>query len=175
MTQTVSLSEVSLMEVLANKEARVKRQQEWLKSHSLPLISFSVNMPGPVKMSEAAMHIFNQGVDAVIDACDSHGWTIVTRQLLQEKTGPEGVFVVDAPSASLLKLAMMQVENGHPLGRLMDLDVLGADGKIISRQGSRMARRQCLLCEEDAFVCARSRRHDLQGLLGKINEMTNYG
>lgn len=175
MIKTVSESEVSLFDVLANKEARVKRQQGWLKSHSLPLASFSINMPGPVKMNEAAMHIFNEGIDAVIYACNGHGWRIVTRQIIHEKTGPEALFVIEAPSASMLKLAMMQIESSHPLGRLMDLDVLGADGKIVSRQGCQIARRKCLICEEDAVVCARSRRHDLPTLLNKINEMTNYG
>ncbi|WP_196356297.1 citrate lyase holo-[acyl-carrier protein] synthase, partial [Vibrio harveyi] len=53
---------VGLDDVLSNKEARVKRQGEWLKRHSLPLLSFTVNMPGPQKMTECTERIFEQGV-----------------------------------------------------------------------------------------------------------------
>ena len=33
-----------------------------------------------------------------------------------------------------LKAITLQIENGHPLGRLFDLDVIGKEGKSISRE-----------------------------------------
>ncbi|MEH6533130.1 MAG: citrate lyase holo-[acyl-carrier protein] synthase [Photobacterium frigidiphilum] len=173
MIENVSKSAVNLLDILTNKEARVSRQQEWLKSHSLPLISFSINMPGPVKMNEASKTSFNQGVDAIGEACRENGWSIITRQILQQKTGPEAIFVVDVPSALDLKRSMIRIEHNHPLGRLMDLDVISKDGKTISRKGQMLDSRKCLLCEENAMVCSRSRRHSLPSLLNKIYEMTS--
>ncbi|CSA56393.1 CitX protein [Vibrio cholerae] len=67
----------------------------------------------------------------------------------------------------------MKIEREHPLGRLMDLDVIDVDGHIISRQGAQLPRRRCLLCERDAVICARSRRHSVEALLAKIEEMTH--
>ncbi len=173
MIENVSKSAVNLFDILTNKEARVSRQQEWLQSHSLPLISFSINMPGPIKMNESSKTIFNQGVDAIGEACRENGWSIITRQILQQKTGPEAIFVVDVPFALDLKRSMIKIEHNHPLGRLMDLDVIGNDGKTISRKGQMLDSRKCLLCEENAMVCSRSRRHPLPSLLNKIYEMTS--
>lgn len=173
MIENVSESAVDLLDILTNKEARMSRQQEWLKSHSLPLISFTINMPGPVKMNEASMTIFNQGVYAICEACKENGWPIPTRQILQQKTGPEAIFVVDVPSAMELKRIMIKIEHNHPLGRLMDLDVIGKNGKVISRKSQMLDSRKCLLCEENAVVCSRSRRHSLPLLLNKIYEMTS--
>ncbi|MGR5360197.1 citrate lyase holo-[acyl-carrier protein] synthase [Vibrio mediterranei] len=165
---------VGLDDVLSNKEARVKRQGEWSKHHSLPLLSFTVNMPGPRKMTECTERIFEQGVRGIQAVCHERGWVIAGRQLLRQTTGPEAIFAVRAPNAKALKRAMIEVEKNHHLGRLMDLDVIDVDGKIISRKGQGMARRKCLICEQDAAICARSRKHDLQTLVSHIESMVCY-
>lgn len=165
---------VGLDDVLSNKEARVKRQGEWLKRHSLPLLSFTVNMPGPQKMTECTERIFEQGVHAIQAICLEKGWSMAGRQLLRQVTGPEALFAVQAPNAMALKRAMIEIENNHRLGRLMDLDVIDVDGKIISRKGQGMTRRKCLICEQDAVICARSRKHDLQTLVSHKESMVCY-
>ncbi|WP_319534960.1 citrate lyase holo-[acyl-carrier protein] synthase [uncultured Vibrio sp.] len=162
---------VGLDEVLESKEARMKRQHEWLSRHSSPLISFTVNIPGPYKLTPSSHKVFEQGVEAISLACKQHGCDIAARQLLTKNTGPEGVFAVKAVSASVLKKLMIKIESCHPLGRLMDLDVIGVDGKIISRQGKQMPRRKCLICEQDAVVCGRSHRHTLSELTSVIDQM----
>jgi holo-ACP synthase len=164
---------VTLFELLNRKEVRVKQQQAWLREQKLPLISFTVNMPGSVKVNKASRTVLAAGIKAVEGCCDQHGWHIKACQMIHEKTGYEVFWVVDAPSATLLKKEMIAIENQHPLGRLMDLDVLDLDGRIISRQGSMISRRRCLLCERDAVICARSHRHDLSELLAKIEEITD--
>ncbi len=171
MTHACTGTAVNLDELLANKEARVRRQREWLQRHSLPLISFSINIPGPTKLTPSALKVFAQGMDAIHAACVQHGCTIVARQLLTQNTGPEAMLVIEGVSALELKKIMIDIESSHALGRLMDLDVIGRDGNIISRQGQHMPRRQCLVCDEDAVLCARSRRHSLAQLLAHIDAM----
>ncbi|MCD9496582.1 citrate lyase holo-[acyl-carrier protein] synthase [Photobacterium carnosum] len=172
MIVNISESAVNLLDILTNNEARVSRQQEWLKSHSLPLISFTINMPGPIKMNDASKKIFNHGLNAIVDVCRDNGWLIISRQILMQKTGPEAIFAVDISSAMDLKQSMINIENNYPLGRLMDIDVIGKDGKIISRKAKMLDSRKCLLCEENAVICARSRRHTLSSLMNKIYEIT---
>ena len=168
----VSGVEVSLDQVLNNKELRLKRQQEWLNRHFSPLVSFSINMPGAVKHNDAAVHIFTQGIQHIIQHCLKNDWQIVAEQSFNGITGPEAIFAISC-SALELKLAMVAIEEQHRFGRLMDLDVIDVDGTSLSRQDHLIPRRKCLLCDEDAVVCARSRRHDLSLLLQKINEITN--
>ncbi|NAW70774.1 citrate lyase holo-[acyl-carrier protein] synthase [Vibrio sp. V27_P1S3P104] len=162
---------VSLDQVLANKEARVQRQAEWLKRYSLPLVSFSVNMPGPLKMTDCTKLIFDQGVQAIQEACIKKGWRIEGRQLLFQLTGPEAIFSVRVSEAIALKRVMIAIENQHRLGRVMDIDIIDVNGKVISRKGQGMARRTCYICDNDAVVCARSRRHDVQTLVSYIEAM----
>ena len=56
---------------------------------------------------------------------------------------------------------MIELEDHHPLGRLWDLDVLAPEQGQLSRQDLGFPARQCLVCDEPAHACARSRRHPL--------------
>lgn len=165
--------EVGLSDLMKRRTVRGYQQSAWIKRHSLPVISFRINMPGPVKMNHASLKVMNAGLQAVRKICTENGWTIIGSQKINEKTGPEAMICIQVPSATLLKKAMMEIENTHPLGRLMDLDVIDAEGKVISRQGVQLPRRRCLLCEKDGKLCARSRRHDLSDLMAVIEEMTH--
>ncbi|SJN56432.1 Apo-citrate lyase phosphoribosyl-dephospho-CoA transferase [Vibrio ruber DSM 16370] len=173
MTHIAEETPVQLCELLACKEQRAKTQLAWLRTYGVPLVSFSINMPGPVKLNAVSEQIFAQGLAALEAICHEQGWTLIAQQIHHEKTGPEGIFAVQGVSASILKKQMMHIEKTHPTGRLMDLDVIDKQGKSISRKAYQIGRRKCLLCEEDAVICARSRRHPLQALLAKIEEMVH--
>ena len=59
---------------------------------------------------------------------------------------------------------MIAIETKISIGRLMDLDVLHlVDGipQPISRQELGFSRRQCYICQNDAKVCSRSRKHSV--------------
>lgn len=162
-----------LHEVLERREMRVKQQQELLKRYSCVLISFTVNMPGPIKMNEASRTVMDAGLDALKAACVFADWPILDCQKISENTGPEAIIAVDLKDPFLLKEAMISLEIHHPLGRLMDLDVIDTNGKIISPRGTKLPRRRCFLCEQEAVICARSQRHDMTSLVQKIEELTN--
>lgn len=53
--------EVTLMEILDARELRVRRQQELLERYALPLVSFTLNIAGPVKVSAAIRRVFREG------------------------------------------------------------------------------------------------------------------
>lgn len=53
---------VSVPELLVSRDERQARQYVWLKHHPVPLISFTVVAPGPIKDNEVAYRIFNRGV-----------------------------------------------------------------------------------------------------------------
>lgn len=55
---------VSIPELLASRDKRQARQQDWLTRHSAPLVSFTVVAPGPIKDSALTRRIFNHGVTA---------------------------------------------------------------------------------------------------------------
>jgi holo-ACP synthase len=100
---------------------------------------------------------------------DGRGWPVLSRDLRLDLTGPEALLVVDAKALEL-KGATVTLEDGHPLGRLWDMDVIDPDRGSISRRALKLPPRRCLLCGEAAHACARSRAHPLPELLGAIRE-----
>ena len=96
------------------------------------------------------------------------------------ETGFEMYMVVDIP-AEEVKLICCDIEDTHPLGRLMDIDVITEmrqDGALAEPSPRPMTRaevglqeRRCLICERPARECIRARRHTAGELLARYNEI----
>ena len=65
-------------------------------------------------------------------------------------------FVIDE-NGLLVKRKMIEIEESNTLGRLIDIDVY--NNKSYSRTDLSEARRKCLLCENEAVICARTKAH----------------
>lgn len=77
---------------------------------------------------------------------------------------------IEAPAHDL-KLATIELEHSHPLGRLWDIDVLTPEGEILSRRHFALPARRCLLCGQSAAECARGKTHALSGLLSQMEAL----
>lgn len=147
--------DAALDEVLAARERRAAGQRELSAEYGLPLISFSMNIAGPVKNSPLISLAFFQGLARLKHEL---GQPLACHQS-QEAPGPWALLVYDRPAPELKALCLSLEEDG-PVGRLYDLDVLDARGTKLFRAQPR----RCLLCDEPAFVCASRRRHPLPEL-----------
>ena len=163
---------VSIPELLASRDERQARQQDWLTRHSAPLVSFTVVAPGPIKDSELTRRIFNHGVTALLALAEQSAWIVREQAALVSASGPEGMLSIAAPARDL-KLATLELEHSHPLGRLWDIDVLTPEGDILSRRDYSLPPRRCLLCEQSAAVCARGKTHQLTDLLNRMEALLN--
>lgn len=159
--------EITLPQLLESRDKRVEFQNILLKGYGLPMVSFTVNMPGKVKRSTRSRKVFDAGVEAIREALAGY---IVYYKLMDNITGPEGYFCVEK-DAFELKDAMCRIEESHPLGRLMDIDVLTANDEHISRTGIGGVPRTCLICGQQAAVCVRSRAHRPEELHAVIDRM----
>jgi len=167
MNRTDSLPEtVSIEDMMNCRDRRVSLQQEMLEKHHAPLISFCMNIPGPVKTNDAIRRAFNEGTELIYSALHEDEISILDVSEIHEKTGDELMLCVNADAANL-KARMSRIEDTHPLGRLFDIDIINVDGTKLSRERYR----KCLLCERQAQDCARARRHSADELFAKINEM----
>lgn len=152
--------EVTLQQILDAREARVQRQKALLAEYNKPLISFTMNIPGPVKLDRDVAIGFFVGCQLLRDALAGR---LLFAETHQKETGCEAFFVADLPARELKELTT-ELEDGDSVGRLFDMDVLDTDGHTISREALGYPRRGCLICTEDAVVCARSRAHSVQQL-----------
>lgn len=160
---------VGITQMLAARDERVIRQRIWLNRHGSSLISFCINMPGEIKDNTESHQIHLAGIDAVNRLLKQQGWPVRAQASWRLVTGPEAFWSVAIPPEELKK-ALIILEQQHPLGRLFDLDVLNAQGTALSRKDFDLTPRRCLVCDELAAVCGRSRAHDINELLTHIRQ-----
>lgn len=147
--------EVTLNQILEARERRAILQRSTLHEYGAPLLSFTMNLAGPIKRSPLSDFAFQAGERMIA----AQGWPIKQHIRLCQATGSEAVYAVDLP-APALKEAAVAMEEALPLGRLFDMDVIGLDGMKLPRQ----IQRPCLVCGGPAAVCARSRAHGLKAV-----------
>ena len=129
---------MTLGALLESREARVRRQRELLEANpGLSLLCLTVQLPGPVKRNRSSLVIAEAGVKAVREA-----FCVESEELRDLETGYEGFFLVSMSPVDAKRLAC-QIEDSHPLGRLMDLDVIVPAGQPLEpgRVHSRYALR----------------------------------
>lgn len=160
------IREVGVMDILRARDARAERQQKMLAAHGLPLVSFTMNIAGPVKTDGLIRRAFFEGVGWIEEMLSARRAQVKDKVQTLEFTGNEALWAVDA-KASDLKDWMRIIEEEHPLGRLFDIDVLDESGAKLSRDGHR----QCLICGGDVHACARSRAHSADELFSRAREM----
>lgn len=167
---TTATAEVTLEEVLRNRDNRVQHQRDALEFFGRPLVSVTIVNPGPVKDSPSARKVMTHALKALMAAMADRSWEVLNWEVRYDPTGPEALLVVDAGSLEL-KQAMTRLEEENPLGRLWDLDVIDPQRGAISRKTLGLPARRCLLCGEAAHACGRSRAHSLQELQNAIEEI----
>lgn len=158
---------VSLPEMLLAREERAQRQQ-MLQQKGGTLVCLTLNIPGPRKVTPLVGQAFYSGLHQVEKALTALGpWE--RARVIREKTGLEAYYLCLIPAGSV-KRALCAVEDGTPLGRVYDLDVLEESGRKLSREELGLPPRQCLMCGDPAFVCARSRRHSVDEMMAEIEK-----
>lgn len=165
-------TEITLEELLDARERRAAKQKSLIEKYRLPLISFTVNMPGPRKKTPVSRQIFREGCEVLMKLLDKNGASLACFEPCEPDTGPEAYFAV-AMDERDLKAQVLQLEEAHPLGRLFDFDVIGQEGQPVSREALGHPKRKCLLCEKDAHICGRSREHSVEELLKKIQSIVD--
>ena len=188
---------ITLEQLLESRDTRAQHQRDLLgKYPGRSLVSMTVQLPGSVKRSNLSLRIAQAGVEAIRKAFSPE-----YEELKDLETGYEGFFVVPMHPLEL-KRRCCGIEDTHPLGRMMDLDVLASasptaaenyfsglypknqfsaaiatptrtDAIIISREDIGLEPRKCLLCDRPARICMRERTHSTELLLQEIERIVN--
>ena len=156
---------VSLESLLESRDRRRCRQLELIGTYpDLALVSLTVNIPGSEKRTPESVGTGNAGTEALILA---FGDKIRHIERYDRETGFEAFLLVDIGREDAKRTAV-EIEEEHPLGRIMDIDVIGADGVPLSRECFGHPGRKCMLCDKPARICMRSGTHTTDELLSFI-------
>ena len=162
--------QVILTDMLLCRERRAQIQDTFLSQYHCPVISFCMNIPGPVKTNEQIRAAFESGKTALLTRLEQSSAEIKNLLEIHEKTGDELLLSIDCP-AEKIKDITTEIEETHPIGRLFDMDVIDTDGQKLSRPSYR----KCIICGCQAQECARTRKHTVEEMQAKIEEMLKKG
>lgn len=158
---------ISLDQLLDSRDRRVQHQKQLLLAYpGCSLICLTVQLPGPVKRSRESLIIGQAGLAELLN---KFGSVLRHAHVRDLETGYEAYMVVPMKARDVKRICC-KIEDTHPLGRLMDIDVL--DGvEPLSRADLGLPARRCLLCENEARYCMRAQTHSTEQLLEKIREL----
>ena len=162
------MNQVTLQQILQAREDRVELQRQFLELYRQPLVCFTMNIAGPVKISPLIRRGFQAGLEALENMLPQKA--VLARQIGEEVTGCQALFSV-AMEAEALKALCTAIEDTSPLGRLFDMDVIGTDGKKLERPNLR----GCIVCGKPGRGCAAGRLHPVSQLQAVTTQiLTGY-
>ncbi|MGI6787038.1 MAG: triphosphoribosyl-dephospho-CoA synthase [Acholeplasmataceae bacterium] len=128
-------------------------------------INLSVNGPGESKYSHEAKLLVLY-FDKLIN------YKYVKKEINNLGQGLQITYYINGLSAQEVKAEMIKLEDNHPLGRFVDIDVFEKNNRVSL---SRNSLRKCYLCDKPAFVCQRNQEHELIDLeIYFKKEILNY-
>ena len=164
--------EITLDQLLKARDDRYARQlaltREW---PDRTLVCLTVVLPGPVKRDDRSLKVAEAAVAAVQEMLRPE-----VHELYDLETGYEGYFLVDGDLLEV-KRACCRIEDTHPYGRLMDLDVLEPVGNTvvpIGRDRVGEEPRRCLLCDRPARECMRAHAHPYGDIFRAIDKILGF-
>lgn len=165
---------LTLDEILASRDFRSRMQKQLIEKYKLPLIVFTLNIVGPVKAFSLARKTFYEGLSTIKKQLVVSSFNIVKEEICEKTTGYEAYLVVDGDVVEI-KQSMLEVEEASSLGRLFDIDVIDTKLNKLSRANFNRPFRKCLICNNAAFECSRSRKHEKDEIfLRSIEIMEEY-
>ena len=168
-------------QLLAERERRWNTRLSLADIYNCPVLSLTLNIPGPDKNLPGADAALSQLRAALCAAVESAGGKVVDECRFAGPDGPAWIAAVRMDAMALKQLAVA-VEETHILGRLADADVMTAQGQPLNREhladkavaggvAQGRAPRRCFLCCRPACLCRREGRHSLEDLLVVVRSM----
>lgn len=152
-------------DVLTSREFRAVFQKQLIDQWKFPLIVIKANVPGNNKYDPYSLYTVITIANEVLSTVPS---VYTTRMHTAE--GCIG-FIVCPQDANAVKRKMLTIEESHPLGRIVDIDVLDGKGTLLSRRDFGHSVRSCYLCELPAYECTRNQTHSIKDIKRHIERM----
>ncbi|MGS0972027.1 MAG: citrate lyase holo-[acyl-carrier protein] synthase [Candidatus Izemoplasmataceae bacterium] len=152
--------------VLKARELRANMIDEWSVNHrNSAILVLKLNVVGDEKNIKRMQFILAFFHHQIIKLFSHH---IGHYQFVSSLDGDYYIYAIDE-KGRLIKERTIVLEDHNMIGRLVDMDVY--DHGAISRTDLSCDLRTCLVCEEYAHICARSKRHSKTEIFDKVNQI----
>ena len=156
---------ISLEDMMSEREWRSEKSRNLVLQNKGTVICMTMNLIGEYKklpLSTAAFKVFCKLINKTLN-CSSF-------EMYSKPTGDVAFFITET-SPEYTKAICEKIEDYASIGRLFDIDVFNYDGSKLSRTDKR----KCLICNNDAAECSRSRKHGVCEVRNKIlNILSDY-
>ena len=160
LNNVITGSPVTSGELRAARDQRVLKKWELLTpGGEICLVEFSLNIAGAVKTFPFARAAFREEVRELSDRLSR--FSVLKTEVYEKNTGDCAFFLLKSQAIQVKKF-LVSIEESHPLGRLFNLDVCGPDGISVKRHDLGLLPRTCLVCGEDAHICAEKKSHSME-------------
>lgn len=130
-------------------------------------LTISAVSPGEVKNSKAYRSI----IDSAFELLKKSNTIKIQEKIIIDRIGGYCIILgLSNENGKEIKELTVSMEEKLPWGRIIDLDVIDKN-KSYTRTSLGFKERTCLVCEDSAHLCARSRKHDINEILLKINNI----
>ena len=137
----------------------------------MPILVIRVNYPGLNKDNGFSKKIISI-MEQIISKIFLH--SIHYKIMNTTAEGPILIMSINMKARDI-KLEALDIEEKHPLGRCVDIDVYDEKGKGVSREDFGIGMRKCFICEDMAHNCVRSKKHSSEEVEGFIiNKLAEY-
>ena len=156
--------EVTLCEILDARERRAALQASLLTDYGVTLVSFTMNIAGPIKNTPLIERAFEYGLKKLVECLPKE--KILFENWVSDVCGCEAFLAIDL-DAETVKQMCVNVEEESRLGRLFDMDVIDRNGKKLDR----VQERSCIVCGKAGRECAAGRLHSVDQIVRVTNKI----
>ena len=155
--------------LLGARDCRHKKIQQLLKKNA-SVILIKANIPDKNKNINEA-HFLVRFFSIVLQKQIE----LDTEVTCVSADGPYLLASTNESDSLTIKTLCMRIENDHPIGRFIDIDVFNKAEQSLSRLALNKEKRKCYLCNKDAFFCSRNKTHSSKDLISHIkNSISTY-
>lgn len=150
--------------ILRDREARAQQIDDLHNNYpDLVIVSLRLNIVGGEKNVlnlQWVLWEIDQQIKMQLDA------SIISRNLYESLDGRYILYTIKG-DVKTIKNIMIDIESMSPIGRIVDIDVY--NDTPISRTDLNKPKRKCIICESDADLCVRSKKHSKEDVMNEIN------
>ncbi len=130
----------------------------------------TLRMPAALRISGKYHGLVALFQNALRKTLGSSGIAILAFGTEQYVDGPGSWLAAECDAMTLKRLAI-ELEEEHPQGALIDIDVADSVGNPLSRRDMGYPARKCLVCGEDAVLCSAGQNHSLSEIADRVERM----
>jgi holo-ACP synthase CitX len=154
------------LKLLAARDARQQALARALPAGWPATLALALNIAGADKTPPGAGALFSVVMRRLAEVFPQG----VVLQRSDDALGPCALLGLRLPADEAKRLCLT-IEESEPAARLVDLDVYCADGTQLGRAQLGLPARRCLVCGEAAVDCMREKRHPLEAIVARTDEL----